>query len=146
MIYLISRIDEQAHSHNIAIANIVSEVYNHKVFVPHLHNPYNIPHNKMEYKTFKTDLTKMRESSMGVIALPVGNDCSGEIGWFAGNNKAVIAIIKSTEYMSSADQIESLSSMWMIKGFIDEVVVFNEHDQLVLLNDPILKDKVTLWL
>jgi hypothetical protein len=48
--------------------------------------------------------------------------------------------------MSSADQIESLSSMWMIKGFIDEVVVFNEHDQLVLLNDPILKDKVTLWL
>ena len=145
MIYLISRIDESAHDHNSIIADLASNRYNSNVFIPHLHNPFNTPHNMMEYDTFKTDLAKMKESSVGVVALPIGTDCAGEIGWFVGNNKLVVVIIASTEYMSSVDQIKSLSSMWMIKGFSDEVVVYNSHDYDILKNDPILNNKVVLW-
>jgi len=138
--YLVSKISIEYHKHNVAVAALVGG----EVFIPHLHNPYNTAHQKLEYSVFKMDWDAMEHSSFGVVALPIGEDCACEIGWFAGNNKPIFAIIyDSGGRYSDEEQYIMLKKHWMVKGFLTGVfVVDNEHLFNKAKKDPILKGKV----
>jgi nucleoside 2-deoxyribosyltransferase len=138
--YLVSKIKESQHRHNESLAKFIS---GHS-FIPHLNNPFNILHSKLEYSVFKMDLDAMIDSDFGAVSLPIGSDCSAEIGWFCGNNKPVYAYIYDSGYgMSCEDQYKNLSSRWMVKGFLTGVVVIDNQEVFDLAKeDPILKDKI----
>ena len=86
----------------------------------------------------------MKRATIAVVALPIGCDCSGEIGWFAGANKYVCSFIINTPTFTAKEQIQSLKRNWMIKGFLSEVLVYTLEDFEELKLDPILGNKVTL--
>ena len=141
MIYLISKIKKTVHLHNEKIAEYASNLYNQNVFIPHKHNPFDIPHKEMQLEVFNEDLNAMQQSTMGIVSLPIGKDCSSELGWYAGNSKYVSALIISDEWFTSMEQFKSLESDWMLKGFLsdvstDDLDVFN-----LLKKDPILQYK-----
>jgi len=138
--YLVSRIKESQHKHNESLEEFISG----KGFVPHLHNPFNILHSKLEHSVFQMDLDAMIDADFGAVSLPIGEDCSAEIGWFCGNSKPVYAYIYDSGYgISCEDQYHNLSSMWMVKGFLTGVVVVDNQEVFDLVKeDPILKEKV----
>jgi len=138
--YLVSQIKEAQHRHNESLEEFISG----KGFVPHLHNPFNILHSKLEHSVFQMDLDAMEEADFGAVSLPIGTDCSAEIGWFCGNGKPVYAYIYDSGFGASCEeQYANISSMWMVKGFLTGVVVIDSQDIFELVQqDPILKDKV----
>jgi nucleoside 2-deoxyribosyltransferase len=142
--YLISRIAQEYHKHNEAVAELVGG----DVFIPHQHNPYNIAHQKLEYPVFKTDWDAMESADFAVVALPIGEDCSCEVGWFAGNKKPVFAIMyDSDNSYTDEEQYILLKKLWMVKGFLSGVYVVNNkglYNKICL--DPILKDKVEYFI
>lgn len=144
MIYLISRIKPEAHGHNERIAECASELYKQSVFIPHKHNPFNTPHKKIQLDVFNEDLNAMQQSNIGVVCLPIGNDCSGELGWYAGNSKYVSAVIIDTDKFSAKEQFESLESDWMLKGFLSDVTTNSIEVFESLKKDPILQYKAVL--
>jgi len=94
------------------------------------------------------DLDAMVEADFGAVALPIGEDCSAEIGWFCGNAKPVFAYIYDSGYGASCEeQYQNLSSMWMVKGFLTRVVVVDDKRVFELVKqDPILKDKAEYYI
>jgi len=138
--YLVSKIKESQHKHNESLANFISG----HCFVPHLHNPFNMVHSQLEHSVFQMDLDAMIDADFGAVALPIGADCSAEIGWFCGNDKPVHAYIYDSGYgMSCEDQYENLASKWMVKGFLTSCVVVDNEEVFEMIKlDPILKDKV----
>jgi nucleoside 2-deoxyribosyltransferase len=144
MIYLISKISKEAHKHNEHIASIAGSYFDSKVFIPHMHNPYDTAHNELEFKVFNEDLNIMKRADIAVISMPIGRDCAAEIGWFCGANKYVCVFLVYSEYVSLNDQVALLKSDWMIKGFISEVFVDNVELYKELIEDPIIGSKVTL--
>jgi len=138
--YLVSKIKQKQHRHNESLSEFISG----HCFLPHLHNPFNILHSKLEHSVFQMDLDAMTTADFGIVSLPIGSDCSAEIGWFCGNDKPVYAYIYDSGYgMSCEDQYKNLSSRWMVKGFLTGVVVVNNQEVFELVQqDPILKDKV----
>lgn len=144
MIYLISRISVEAHKHNLFIAEYAAKIFNDDVFVPHLHNPFNIQHHDLEQEVFDIDLTAMKASKMAAVAFPVGSDCSGEIGWFAGCNKPCCALIIESPSIPIDVQLFNLRRSWMLKGFINEVLTDNGRAFEILRNDPIVGQKTKL--
>jgi len=144
MIYLISRISPDAHAHNQYVANTASVLFDDEVFIPHLHNPFNTPHEKLQFEVFNTDLSAMKQSNIAVVSLPVGSDCSGEVGWFSGSGKYCCSILIGTPTCPIQTQVENLKVRWMIKGFLSEVFVADKDVYEYLSNDPIISNKVTL--
>lgn len=144
MIYLISKIDKTAHKHNECISAISSNYFNSQVFIPHKHNPFDTPHNELEFQVFNEDLNVMKRSDIAVVSLPIGRDCSAEIGWFCGANKYVCTFVIETPYFSIEEQVALLKRDWMTKGFLSEVFVDDIKSFNDLSNDPILGNKITL--
>jgi nucleoside 2-deoxyribosyltransferase len=144
MIYLISKISKHAHRHNECIAAIASDYFKQGVFIPHEHNPFDIDHDKLEFQVFNEDLNQMKRAEIAVACLPIGNDCSGEIGWFAGANKYVCTFIIDTGHIPINDQITQLQKDWMTKGFLSEVFVQDKKIYDLLKEDKIIGNKITM--
>ena len=62
-----------------------------------LNNPYNLRHDKLSVGVFNMDYDAMKESDFGIVSLPIGEDCSSEIGWYAGNSKPIYCIIRTMQ-------------------------------------------------
>lgn len=142
MIYLISKIKESAHAHNEFIADAASRLFEQSVFIPHKHNPYDIPHQELQLEVFLEDYNAMKQSSMGVVSLPIGKDCSSELGWYSGNSKYVTALLIDSPWVSAEKQFESLERDWMLKGFLSDVITNNKVVYEKLKKDSILQYKV----
>ena len=139
--YLVSKIKQSQHKHNEALADYVKG----NGFIPHLNNPFNIPHEKLEESVFEVDLNAMEEADFGVVSLPIGSDCSAEVGWFCGNGKPVFAYLYDSGYgYSCREQYENLKTRWMVKGFLTGVIVVGDAELYQeVCNDPILRGKVS---
>jgi hypothetical protein len=141
MIYLISKINVKAHAHNENIAKRATVLHKQGVFIPHKHNPFDVPHKEMQLEVFQEDLNAMQQSSIGIVSLPIGKDCSSELGWYAGNSKYVSALIIGDEWYTAKEQFESLENDWMLKGFLSDVTTDDIEVFKMLKNDPILQYK-----
>ena len=139
--YLVSKIKQTQHRHNESLAAFISG----DCFVPHLNNPFNVLHSELEQSVFQMDLDAIEDADFGAVSLPIGSDCSAEVGWFCGNNKPVYAYIYDSGYgMSCEDQYKNLSSRWMVKGFLTGVIVVGALEIYNKISkDPILKGKVS---
>lgn len=86
------------------------------------------------------------KSSYGVVSLPIGEDCSSEIGWYHGNGKPVIAVITDTGVGESPkEQYDNICRDWMVKGFLTKVMT-NSYDVVsLILHDDILKNKLVVF-
>lgn len=144
MIYLISKIKPSVHKHNENIASYASKLHNQTVFIPHKHNPFDVPHKEMQLEVFQEDLNAMQQSSIGIVSLPIGKDCSSELGWYAGNSKYVSALIIEDEWFTAREQFESLEKDWMLKGFLSDVTTNDLEVFALIKKDPILQHKAVL--
>lgn len=141
-IYLISRISNDAHLHTEMIVSLLNEGSIVDIFVPHKLNPTTIKHNTIQETVFLQDLNEIKKSTHGIICFPIGNDCSAEIGWFAGACKPVIGIIVSSNDCSALNQWDNLQHNWMVKGFISKLIVYKDKSVYNLIcQDDILKNK-----
>lgn len=98
----------------------------------------------MEMDVFNLNLRVMKQSSRAVVSLPIGRDCSAEVGWFSGANKYVCIFLVKSAFSSVEIQLENLLGDWMLKGFIDEVFVEGFLVYQFLKKDNILKYKISL--
>jgi len=129
-VYLISRISPFAQPYNNEVANAAGDRFS--VFVPHKDNPFNIPHDQIQERVFRTDLEAMLKASLALAAAPFGVDCASEAGWFNGEGKPVVVFVRNLE-----DWLRN----WMVKGFVDVVVTDNRDTYEKLANDPILSKR-----
>lgn len=141
MIYLISKINIKYHKHNENIAMHARKLHDQDVFIPHKHNPFDIPHKELQLEVFLEDLNAMQRSNIGIVSLPIGKDCSSELGWYAGNSKYVSALIIGDEWFTAKEQFESLERDWMLKGFLSDVTTNDPEVFKMLKKDPILQQK-----
>jgi len=74
--YLVSRIKESQHKHNESLEEFISG----KGFVPHLHNPFNILHSKLEHSVFQMDLDAMIDAGNRSVNYGVPIESSVTIG------------------------------------------------------------------
>lgn len=118
--------------------------FKEKVFFPHKNNPINIPHDKLDIDVFYLDVWTMKQSNRAVVFFPIGKDCSSEIGWFAGANKYICIFLIKSSFFSIKEQLDSLLTSWMLKGFIDEIFVEDTLAYKLLKKDNILKHKTSL--
>ena len=131
--YVISRIAKEYHQKQYDLVDLIEG----DPFIPHLHNPYDMSHDKLSLDVFCKDRTAMENSDCGVVSLPIGEDCSSEVGWYAGNKKPVYVIIQSIhEYVN-------LKPIWMVKGFLTTCFVINNCELYTFIrgSDPILRHK-----
>lgn len=138
--YLVSRINHTCHAHNEAVAKIVGG----DIFIPHQNNPCDIPHDEISREIFEIDLKAMMHAECGLVAFPIGADCSSEIGWFSGHNRPVVGLIVDTGFGESCDiQYHELRDDWMVKGFLSSMIIVEDKKVFAAaMKDPILKDKV----
>lgn len=127
-IYLIARISPTAHSWNERVcSHIVNERI--KVFIPHLHNPWNISHKKIPLAVVRADINQMRTAHFGLLLPPYGRDCAWEAGWFSHSSKVLIAFVhRETEWQQD----------WMLKGGLNYVITDNKPTYRRLRRDPVL--------
>lgn len=74
----------------------------------------------------------MKWCDAGIVSLPIGNDCSSEIGWFAGARKPVYVIIETLE------EYDEIKGDWMVKGFLTGAII-KKSILKTILTDKILK-------
>lgn len=127
-IYLISRISPDAHKWNEKVCkNLINDKID--VFVPHLHNEWNIAHEKISYAVVRTDIDQMRDADSGLLLAPYGRDCAWEAGWFSNSNKILIAFIhKELDWLRD----------WMLKSGLDFIITDNKNTYRKLQEDPVL--------
>ncbi|MFA5021615.1 MAG: hypothetical protein WC508_00845 [Patescibacteria group bacterium] len=127
-IYLISRISSDAHKWNEKVCkNLVNE--NIDVFIPHLHNEWNIAHEKISYAIVRTDVDQMKNAHFGLLLVPYGRDCAWEAGWFSHSNKILISFVhKNVSWLRD----------WMLKGGLDYIITDSKKTYRILQQDPVL--------
>ncbi len=143
MVYLISKIRSTNHEINYEIAGLATSIENEPVFIPHeygLENFFINDHEHIETKAFELDINKIKESSKCYVALPIGSDCSAEIGYCSGINKEMVLPIVNNSQFTSYEMYNSIKNDWMVKGFVDTVLCSPEIYEIVK-SDSILKNK-----
>jgi len=132
--YLVSRISEEYHKKHMKLVDMIEG----EPFIPHLNNPYNLRHDKLSVGVFNMDYDAMKESDFGIVSLPIGEDCSSEIGWYAGNSKPIYCIIRTMQ------EYDNIKTIWMVKGFLTECIVINDLYlyNFIKENDLILNNKL----
>jgi hypothetical protein len=135
-LYLIAKIWPDAHSWNEEVVSKLKDPV--KIFVPHLHNPYNTLAKNIKHEVHDIDLEAICKSQGAILLPPYGNDCSYEVGIYKMMNVAygkgrilfpVIAIIKN--------EVDFLND-WMVKAGITHVIVQNSKIYKQLKSDPML--------
>ena len=132
-VYLSARIHPEAHAWSEAVSAAAEENGKIAVFQPHLHNPCNVAHEKLQPEVYEMDLQAMEEAQICLALPPFGRDCAWETGWFSRDSKKclVIFIDEHTEWLRD----------WMIKGGLDGVITINPKTYEILSRDPILRGK-----
>jgi nucleoside 2-deoxyribosyltransferase len=126
-VYLSARISRDAHLWNDTVCKHLKRPF--EVFIPQIHNPWNISHEKFPKAVFEMDLNAMESSHIGLLLPEYGRDCAWEAGWYAKSDKPLVVF--------TSDQTRWLRD-WMVKGGVDFVVTDNLNTLDILKQDPIL--------
>jgi len=129
-VYLIGRIAEEYHPSNERLGGLLDNRF--EVFMPHKHNPYNVPHNQLEAEVARIDYDAIERSQVGLINTAFGEDCSCEIGYYFGSGKPTVLY---------AQQPGDWLKTWMAKYAITAIAVPNQRMASILRKDRILGQK-----
>jgi len=128
-VYLSARISQDAHSWNTEVCSHLTAPFN--VFLPHMHNPWNMKHEDLPREVYAMDLQAMKSSHMALLLPAYGRDCAWEAGWYANSNKPLVVFLDTqTEWLRD----------WMVKGGVDYVLTNNPITFRLLQEDPIVSN------
>ena len=135
-VYLIAKIAEEYYERNEALCSRLDERFN--VFIPHQHNPYNVPGNQMQAEVAQEDFRAIDNSQLALIPPPFGEDCWVEIGYCKGKEiLSVLYVSEDPHFYGNENWLET----WMGKEAIAAVAIENQSLMEIIQQDPILRHK-----
>jgi nucleoside 2-deoxyribosyltransferase len=141
-IYLIARIAKEYHKKQEALYNQLerNKQYEFNFFMPHLHNPFNVPFSQLESEVAKTDYDTIENAHVGLILPPFGEDCSCEIGYFF--SRGIPTVLFAEENPANYhEKRDNWINNWMVKYAITGVAAENNEIYNIIKNDAILRCK-----